>query len=342
MDMRVKDKFVYPAHKMTEKTFKSPGEVDRSFTILVHLAVTKDGGTDYAQNGIAIIDNDSTEIILEGAFPQGSATAGVSTRQNEAFEAINGMDWAEFGNYLRSSPHVVSLPADIQSRQAQPDAGNFISQVKLGLRKPEDRDLRDDFIRGIHANGDYRLPRMSRTGMINEIMTHPTSPARSGRTLSWDIRMNFRWDETGRIEGGEEIDSQFDQRWQREVSVNEGIFRRATETALAPYLVSDFSVLDLDDAGCELDTDGANHGFLVMRSFRGASMAFETPTEFNTKLRSLPDSDLLALWATVRVLDQDLSRKSRTHEMRMVYNDIRAEMEAEWVVGLEEELELGM
>lgn len=93
--------------------------------------------------------------------------------------------------------------------------------------------------------------------MRNEIMMRQTQNISGRRMISWNVSPNFKFDKSGVVEGGEEVNAQFDYRWSQEIAANDSILRQASDKALEEYVQPGFAVLDMgDDASCELITGG--------------------------------------------------------------------------------------
>lgn len=326
-----------PAHKM-HLSFQGDSDVARSFTVLIALA-RKDNAIHLDRNGIVVIDNDNFKVIADEIQPQSSGIRGASSEQRKAFEAIPGLNWAEFTHLLRSCEKFrPGVAADVTEPTDMPAPGNAARQIKLGLRKAGDVDLRDDFLRAIHEAGDYSFPRATRTLIINSLLMHPKVAGRDGLQLSWDVRMNYAFNTSGKVTGGEEVDPALDARWTEAYAADESLMITAGERALAPYLQAPFSALEMDDAECELEARGSKGGFVVLGSFNGQKMCFADPRDMRLRLEAMDDGALMRLWAATRVLDADLGRANRAAIMAEELNTLRAEMEPQWEEDIEQEL----
>lgn len=288
----------------------------RSFTLLVAAAQVQ-GATHVDRNGICIIDNDSRAVICEG-FMVGKGRGGnASPEQIAILDRLTQMEWAEFSEFCKTCPSY---------------RGNLSDDC---------RDNRDDFLKGLDGVEGYRFPRTTREGMISEILGHATWTDISGRKLlAWDIRMNFPWDKSGRVDGGEELCRSQDARWKKAIEGNSKAFRKACEKTLEPFLDSNFRVLDGDDDMiCNLDVAGSHGGWLVLRSLGGQDLRMASQTDFAAFLATASDTVIRNIWATLRALNVDLSRKNRVQMMSWTLNQMRAEMEAVWLEELDPELD---
>jgi len=340
-EMAVTGQYVHARELKKNLFFATRGDAPRSFTVLVAVAKGEDSQSpNFNRNGLVILDNDNMAVLVEGYGRQATGVGGASSRQVSAFDAISRMKWKQFSDFIYRSDYYKGVARDIDTRADDPDSGNFARQVMLGLRRPEDRDNRDEFTRALHADGAYHLPATSREAMVNDILLHPMARVRGGMALSWDIRMNYNWDRTGRVDGCDEVSREFDKRWLTELSTRDEIFEEVCDLALSSYLAEDFSVLGMEDAACNLNTTGPNNGTLVLNGWRGHAAAFSGIGELRENLITMPDDELRSLWTTVKVLDQDLSRKQRAIEMGLACNTVRTRLEESWSMDVEEEIVL--
>lgn len=313
------------------------GELPRSFTVILAVA-NMANGMRLDRNGIAVIDNDNWAVIADQIGAQPTGIRGASTEQKQAFAKMMDMNWAEFSHLLRSARTFRSgKAADIDGKMATPETGNYDRQAKLGLRDPAERDLRDDFMRAIDASGDYRLPYASRRIMINDLLLHPATDTRSGQCLSWNVSMvGFSWNRTGHVAEGDETHAGLDTEWEAEIRDNPAILEQAVDNFLTPYVKDMFSALEMEGAESSLDLTGMDNDKMVLRQFNGAPLHFSCRRELRTTLEAMDDTNLSHLWATVRVLDVDLSRAVRGHQVALELNSLRVELEAEWLKGEQE------
>lgn len=288
----------------------------RSFTLLVAVAQVQ-GATHVDRNGICIIDNDSRQVICEGFMVGKGRGGGASSEQIATLDRVADMGWLEFSEFCRSCPSY---------------RGNLSDEC---------RDNRDDFLKGLDGVEGYRFPRTTREGMISEILAHSTWTDASGRKLlAWDIRMNFPWDKSGRVEGGEELCRSQDSRWKKAVEGTSKLFRKACEKTLKPFLDTDFHILDgEEDLLCDLDVAGSHGGWLVLRALGGQDLRMKSSSELAAFLAEASDAVVRNIWATLRALNVDLSRKNRVQMMSWTLNEMRAELESVWLEELDPELD---
>lgn len=308
--------FLHRPEDIRRISFALPDGDKRSFTLLVAVAQVQ-GATHVDRNGICIIDNDSRAIICEG-FMVGKGRGGnASPEQIVILDRLTAMGWEEFSEFCRTCPSY---------------RGNLSEDC---------RDNRDDLLKGLDGVEGYRFPRTTREGMIAEILAHGTWTDAAGRKLlAWDIRMNFAWDKSGRVDGGEELCRSQDARWKKKVEGNSKLFRQACEKTLKPFLSPDFRILDGDaDMACDLDVAGSHGGWLVMRALGGQDLRMASGAALAAFLAEASDAVVRNIWATLRTLNVDLSRRNRVQMMSWTLNEMRAELESVWLEELDPELE---
>lgn len=320
--------------------FQGQGIVPRSFTVLIAVGEKGDAELDLTSNGIAIIDNDNWSVVARGISQQASGIRGSSRDQRTEFDKLCKVEWREFSAFCREvAAGRTKLAEDIAKGWPLPEAGQPENRRRLGLDGPRAEDNRSALIREIAEYGEFSLPATSRQGMINELMMRQSIQTREGRVISWNLSMNFAWDRSGRCEGGEELSPAYDRRWDRVLKQDPEVLRAACDKAIAPYMASDFSVLELGEGAiADLAMGGDDENTMMLKSFGGRSMVFKNFSDMRSKLSELENEDLCNLWATSRVLDQEFSRKERAMSVAVELNEARAKLELEWECEAEEEI----
>lgn len=198
-------------------------------------------------------------------------------------------------------------------------------------------DIRSELARALHDLNEYRLPATSRAGMIVELMARPLLKSGPQFYPSWDIRMDFSWNQTGRVAGGKETTPEHDEKWQELLGADSSIFHEACTRALSVWVDDYVDLLDMDGAfECSIDLAEPARDALVLKSFAGHDMGFASRSDWADHLKSLDDAALCDLWTALRVLDADLSRKERAQIMAHMYNEIRSEREVAWDLEVED------
>ena len=207
------------------------------------------------------------------------------------------------------------------------------------LNRPA-QDIRSSFLKLLHEQEAYDLPAMGRSEMISEIASHPMRDERSGdRLFAWDIRMNFSFNKTGHMTGGEEVSDALDNRWNELMREDPGLLRQACDQAIKPYFASGFQILGEPGMDCDLEVRGDSGGWLVMSGFSGKPMVFAKDETVEQSIEQLSDTDLSHLWAALRVMNEDTAPEMRAFEVSWILNEMRAELEEEWLAEAEPELD---
>lgn len=340
-EVEVTGQFVHLAGQKMNLFYKSKGNVDRSITIVAAIA-KNDDGLSFDSNGIAIIDNDNLAVLAEGLYAQASGVNGPSSKQVRALQILAGMDWSKMANFVSGCDSFHrGVARDIDMNSAHPDEGNFENQVLLGLKNEDQRDFRNELARALHADGLYDLPATSKAGMINSLLMRPLARCDQGKCLTWDVSINPDWDLSGHVNGGEDIDPEFDGRWKRELRGDEDLREEVFDAAFGAYFEDGFSVLEMEEAGCELELIDGDRDRVVMRSFNGKPMIFESVSDYRNSLTAMKPEELVTFWVAAKVLDQDFSRKQRHHDFQLACNSVRAEHEVKWSREVDDELSFG-
>lgn len=340
MKLDMTGQFLHEAAHKHSIFFNGEGEIPRSFTVLAALAYKpfNEDEIDLSRNGIVIIDNDNWRIVADEIAKQSTGLMGTSPVQVDLLSQIAAMNWTAFSGFCREQPRYRVGSPDIDMAAHMPAAGSHENQERLGLRNPRLDDYRNDFIRSLNDLGEFNLPATSRDGMIRDLMMRASVKTSGGRMLSWSVDMNFNWDRSGNVPHGADVDPAYDVRWARALQSDPSIMERATEAAFAPYLVPDYAVFDLDDeANCQLIAS-ADSDDILLASYRGNDMSFSDFHDLRSKLSALEGDDLVYLWTTARVLDKEFNRQNRSNDVMPHLNAIRADLEMEWAMELEDEV----
>lgn len=340
MKLDMTGQFLHEAAHKHPLFFSGEGDVPRSFTVLAALAYKplNEDEVDLSRNGIVIIDNDNWRIVADEICRQSTGLMGASPDQVDLLSQITTMDWAGFSRFCREQQRYRAGSPDIDMAAILPACGSHGNQARLGLRNPKMDDYRNDFIRSLNDLGEFNLPATSRDGMIRDLMMRSSATTVKGRMLSWSVSMDFNWDRSGNVNRGADLDPAYDTRWAKALRSDPTIMERATDAAFAPYLVPDYAVFDLEDeANCQLIA-GDDSDDILLASYRGNDMSFTDFHDLRKKLSALEGDDLVYLWTTARVLDKEFNRLNRSSDVMPHLNAIRADMEQEWAMELEDEV----
>ncbi|WP_411839573.1 hypothetical protein [Paracoccus sp. ME4] len=343
MKLEMTGQFLHEARHKHALFFAGEGDVPRSFTVLAALAYKplNEDEVDLTRNGIVVIDNDNWRIVADEISGQSTGLMGASPEQIEVLSHIVTMDWADFASFCRTQSRYRAGSPDIDMSAIVPAGGSHGNQTRLGLRNPKMDDYRNDFIRSLNDLGEFNLPATSRDGMIRDLMMRSSVTTPEGRMLSWSVSMDFNWDRSGNVNRGADLDPAYDARWAKALRNDPTIMERATEAAFAPYLVPDYAVFDLEEeANCQLVSSEGDD--ILLSSYRGKDMSFTDFHDLRKKLSALEGDDLVYLWTTARVLDKEFNRLNRSSDVMPHLNAIRADMEQEWSMELEDEVSFSM
>lgn len=326
--------FLHEADDTAILRFPSSGSTPRMFMAFIAQGRYRNGGLDASMNGITIVDIDNTRVVAMKIKSRSTEAGEVTPDQRFALAILETLEWENFASYCRNADGYHRNVPDIEEGKAIPYPGNPENQRRVGTSVMPQIDIRSEFLNILDQDADvpYQFPQTTRDKAISEIMARERFSRDDGKFhLACDVRMNFTWNKSGVIEGGNEVSSEYDKAWAHYYKSTPAVFERACETVLAPFLSLDFSVLDLgEEAVCHLDVMGPNAGHLVIKEFAERSMVFSSDAELRSCLEDMPVEDLANLWATLRVIDVDLSRPERARMLALEINELRSEIEEEW------------
>lgn len=325
--------------------FFAAGENSPSRCLSIVVAIAHydgSGGMKLEKNGIAIIDNDNWRVVADRIGQNKSGQSGADREQLRILENLTRMDWNEFTAFCRAQERYRPGVEDIDIPDASPTEGNPGNQKKLGLSDPRLQDYREPYLRALNDLGEYALPLASRDGMLRDIMMRASqiNTETGRRFLTWSLHMDFPFDRTGRLEaGGQDVDDKYNNRWNTTLKSKPEIMQEVVASAFSLYTEPSFSAFDMgEEWQCTLQmTDTPS---LQLMKWRGKDMGFSTFPELRSKLLEFDRKDLNGIWATVRCLDKDLNRVNRAADVQPFLNNKRVELETEWSMDLEEELQL--
>lgn len=301
---------------------------DRHFTLLIAQGVMK-GSDPTATNGIAIIDTASGKIVCDGICAKADPTQVPAMDQRLSFNLIEAMDWSAFSSYLRTRPTYRGGFPDIDSGSEDPDTAVPTEGDLVIDRTPSDLRAADLKAMNMATDVPYSFPASDRAKMIADISRNKIFVSEGESALCWDIRMGFRWNASGIIRGGAEVDPDMNDQWAQTCGVGSETFTACANEAVAPYVSGAFVPLEREGASAiVLEQRGAQGGFLVMTSIAGQDIAFADREELAIILDALDDNQISDLWASCRVLDIDLGRAARSEEMEWRMHDARVAFEA--------------
>lgn len=325
--LRKSESYFDHAVQVEEIRFPSSGDVDRSFSLLVLKGPVGEGPRILAK-GIAIFDNDNLCILVDGIDGERADNPFLTMMRIAEFQT---MEWQEFSETCRKHPRYRSGISDVDLWVKSPHPGNLQNQASIGAVIDPSSDMRTEFLMALDEDPEvpYSFPAIDRTGIEEELCRHFRFEERNGRRthIAWDIRMNMNWNRTGRIRNGVMLDPESDHDWTQLILEDASIVRNACSRAVAPYTDVPTTFLDMEEYPCEFRRIGTHKGYLIIENFAGHFL-FSTPDiTIRERLIRLNDDEILALWAIIRVMDEETSRAMRISEMEYQMHELRVEFE---------------
>jgi hypothetical protein len=324
--------YLYFDGMIAEKTFGS-----RKFTMLIASA-TAGGVINSKSNGIVILDNDYGHVVLDGHEPIENGLTGPVKAQFDAFKTIYQMDWDDFSHFVATHPNCRGSAPDINAAAGPEQNSRLERWIRDGnVDGPSGPDIRNSVMQ--QAGSGYTFPAKSRIEMIVELANHrsyfPESREAGGFVVSWDIKMAPGVDP--KAAEGYEFDDMFDEQWDALLE-EEGhaIEQDAADSVLHAYRQGEFSPYGFEDVKARFFTNGRSGGHLVLADWTGpksgshaeCAMGFTSRGDYTDWLKSLKDDDLVAFYALVRTVDEDVN--NRTVAMNHEYAFIRQQHEERW------------
>lgn len=326
--------FLHDAGDTAILRFRSSGDTPRMLMAFIAQGRFRDGDLDRTLNGITIVDIDNAKVVATKIKSRNVESKGVSGDQRFGLAILETLEWENFASYCRNANTYRGNIPDICAGQGVPDIGNTENQKRVGPDFMPQIDIRSAFLSILEQDPEvpYSFPQTTRDNAIFEIMTRERFNRDDGQFhLASDIRMGFKWNKSGVVEGGLEVSDEYDQAWKQHYEADPELFHKACESVLAPFLALDFTALDLGEhATCHLDVMGTNLGHLVLKEFSGEATVFASDQALRDHLEAMPVGDLANLWATLRVIDVDLCVNERVRLMEAEINEMRAVVEEDW------------
>ncbi|MGY3582373.1 hypothetical protein ACVIGB_000703 [Bradyrhizobium sp. USDA 4341] len=350
MDRRV-GPYLYKEGWKAQKRFSADGTSTRTFTVVVSSAYDAGIiGTEY--NGIAILDEDKTSVLLDQHLIASSGYS-VPTRQQKAeYHRILGMNWAEFSEFCRTNKRFrKGVAPDIEARR-EPDyveddglrhaiRTGMASETGTDIRTPEMKELDDK----VDAGG-LKFPCRTREQMLVFLGNHEMKPPdHHGAAIAWNIKARgFPVNGKGEIA----TDDRFDKRWEEYLQQHcDEVFWQACEDELSQFLDGSYDTYPGEDEGSyEFGTRGRQNGWLYLRAWDGPQpkrghnpMHFDHYSEYVEYLLALSPADLCRLYKLVANVDHDV--RDPDAAIAHHFNSRRSMLEQEWAAELENEPENG-
>lgn len=347
MDHRV-GPYLYKGDWKAQKRFSADGTSTRTFTVVIAAAFDA-GIIGPEHNGIAVLDDDLLEMLLDQHLCESSGYFGPSERQKAEFKRILKMDWTEFSEFCRTNKRFRrGVASDIESGRAPNHVEEDGLREAIRTRKASETgtDIRTaemkELDKHVEANG-LKFSCRTREQMIVYLANHKMhAPDRYGLAIAWDVKVH-NFDTAGK-KGECEVDARFDKRWEEYFAKHaDKLFWEACETALRDFTDGEYSTYPGDDGGAnKFGVAGRSGGWLYLGSWDGPQpktgrtpMHFDRYSDYVEYLLALSPEDLCRLYKVVANVDYDVRDPKADVEFHL--NGSRAALEEEWKAELENE-----
>lgn len=349
MDHRV-GPYLYKGDWKAQKRFSADGTSTRTFTVVI--AAAYDAGIIGPEhNGIAVLDEDATSVLLDQHLCESTGYFGPSERQKAEFMRIKAMDWAQFSEFCRTNKRFrKGVASDIESGGTP----NYVEEDGLReairTRKASETgtDIRTSEMKELDGRveaGGLKFPCRTREQMVVFLANHKThSPDRYGAAIAWDVKV-YGFDTSGK-KGDAKVDPRFDKRWEEYLGKHgEMLFWNACEEELQSFVEGSYSTYPGGDEGqYKFGLAGRSSGWLYLREWDGPQpasghnpMKFERYSDYVEYLIALSPEDLCRLYKLVANVDHDVRDPKGAIEFNL--NGRRAALETEWKAELENDVE---
>lgn len=300
---------------MAHKTFPS----GRDFIVVI--AGAYDAGIVGSEvNGIAILDDNFQNVVLDEHIKISSGWLGPSDEQKAEYHRILAMDWDEFRAFVAGHKRYRGSVPDLNMPEPMSIAGIADREIFPASAKPAENPY------------SAKMPLTGRRDIIKFLTSHSVHEiGRSGQAaLAWDIKVRS-FDHSGRHEGFEP-DAAFDERWQAYLEANNEMFWNEAADALSEYTGGYYTMWEGESAGTfTFGQTGRSGGWLVLTGFNNRKdndLTWRGQKELEVWLDELEDDEIVQLYKLVTQVDQDTSDPGA--EMAYRYATRRRDMEEEW------------
>lgn len=305
--------YMYADGALFEKAFAG----GRDFKIVIAGAFNA-GIIGSEHNGIVVLDETYSNVVLDQHVREDSGYFGPSARQMAEAERIMAMDWAEFSKFCREHPRY--------RQGSMPDA----FQAEPNRVKPEE----DRIIFPASAKDrkcPYEMPLESRREIIDFLISHQMhriDGSYSNWAIAWNIKVGL-FDTSGKHQDDVKVDPQFDERWESYVQANGEMFYEEAADALSQYLDGTYCTYNGDDEGAyKFNVTGRSGGWLVLTEMDGTRLEWDSQGAMKEGLKEMDDADLVKLYTVVAHVDKDVANPSAVMSERYAYR--RQMKEEEW------------
>jgi hypothetical protein len=324
-------------HREGDVTFLEfeTGSVPRRFMVLVALGKEGETGFDASYNGVVVLDADTPRIVTEKMVSRpGKMTAQIE--QAMMIRTLKNYDWKNFVNIVSSSPGFRPGTADIDQKWEIPMSGRISDEMPLMERIKRAADIRSAFSKELHEDSDlaYSFPKTDKMKAVLDIFSQKTFEDHNGNIcFGWKIDSKDETVLLGRSSDGLEVSEHLDAKWLTALKEKPEILSTVAESIVKPYFETGYSIFELGEASsCDFDLVGDDQNCLILKSFAGDTLSFDSRENMVKHIMSLSVENLERLWMSLRVLNSDLSPKEMAFSLSYELNMIRHDMETEWAV----------
>ncbi|AOG03464.1 hypothetical protein [Bosea sp. RAC05] len=306
--------------------------IDRGLTVVLYQSYQAGIiGPEY--NGIAILDDDHGQTVLDLHQREASGSNGPSSAQRAEFDRLKAMTWPELMSFIANHPRRRRELASDLRIGSEPARGDLVLQAARGrdVTLAQGPDIRSpEMIEATNSETvPYAFPEATRSEIMARLLKHASHPTNMqfGRALAWNIKIHD-YDELAKT-GENEVDAAFDVLWKARLAGDGDLFWSASSDALMQYVNAEATTWPGDDQGdWEFRTEGRSGGWLILSQWQGRRMEFSSFDEYQVFLEELSDPELVNFYKGIAVFDADLASPREIFDSHMNFR--RFEVESIW------------
>lgn len=298
-----------------DKVFDLGGGGKRTFKVVIagalHAGII---GPEY--NGIAVLDDDANQVVLDQHCRIDSGYFGPSAKQKAEFDRIMAMDWKGFTAFVKSHPRYRT--------ESVPDVNQPVPM--LG-RRDEDRTIFPASEKS--ADCPYEFPLETRHAIEDFVCGHAVHRERHGKGhFAWNVKVHGL--DTSGHHPDFKNDPAFDARWNELVGKDDEMFWEACSDGLRLWLDGEYTTWPGDDQGdYKFHVEGRSGGWLCLDEIKGVGrLAFDGMADLKACVRELDDEELVKIYRTLVSLDHDVRDPAKEVAYQLAFR--RQQLEEEW------------
>lgn len=299
-----------------DKTFDLGGGGKRTFKVVI--AGAYDAGIIGPElNGIAVLDEDTNQVVLDRHRTIDSGYHGPSKEQKAEFDRIMALDWKAFTAFVRSHPRY------------RPDSVPDVNQpVPMLGRREDDRTI---FPASAKPATDcpYEFPLETRHAIEDFVCGHAVHRERFGKAhFAWNVKVHGL--DTSGHHPDFKNDPAFDARWNELVEKDDELFWEACSDGLRHWLDGEYTTWPGDDQGdYKFHVEGRSGGWLCLTEIKGLGrLDFDGMADLKARVREMEDADLVRLYRTLVSVDRDAREPAKEVAYQLAFR--RQHLEDEW------------